>query len=195
MAKDREQAEHLYDHGSHVKACTTIMRSPQDLYAAWRGLSDLPRFIDHLEKVEALDDRRSRWSTKGPAGSTLSWDAEIIRDEPGKRIVWRSLPGSQIENAGTIEFTPISESRGTRVDVTFEYVPPAGKLGAALAKASGEGAKKQARNALHRFRQVMETGEAATVIGQPVGEGGVHGPDDERRTDSNLHDIAEGKQE
>jgi len=193
VPKDQRQAERFYKDGIHATGCTTIMRSANDLYQAWRNLEDLPRFIDHLHSVEQISPTVSRWVTKGPFGQEATWEAEIIDDRPGERIVWRTRPGSNVESAGTISFDPLSPDRGTIVRVSLEYLPPGGKVVAAFGKMTGDDAQGQVRNALHRFRQVMETGEVAVVKGQSVGAGrddGAGGDDSERMTDSDVRDVA-----
>lgn len=191
MYTPQRQAPQVFEGGIRMHLVTTVMRSPDDLYEAWRDLTDLPRFIDQLESVVILDDRRSHWTTRGPAGP-VSWEAEITTDEPGRRIAWRSTSDSDIKTAGTVAFTPLATGRGTRVDVTLEYVPPLGKVGAGLGKATATDAKTQIRQALHRFRQVMETGEVAVRTGQPIGAGRDDGRDGDqtRDTDADVRDIA-----
>jgi uncharacterized membrane protein len=182
-----------FDDSVRVMDVTTVLRSPEDLYHAWREITDLPRFIDSLESVVPITDRRSRWTAAGPGASEATWEADITEDVPARVIAWRSVDGSDIKTAGSVSFTPLDHDRGTRVDVVLEYVAPMGALGRAASKATGDDAKTQVRRALHRFRQVMETGEAAVRHGQPAGEGRDDRPDgdDHRETDSDLRDVAQ----
>lgn len=180
-----------FDDSVRVTDVTTVLRSPEDLYNAWREITDLPRFIDSLESVVRINATRSAWTTSAPGGE-VSWEAEVTQDIPGRVIAWRSVVGSDIKTAGTVSFTPLDHDRGTRVDVVLEYVPPMGAIGRAASKATGDDAKTQVRRALHRFRQVMETGEAAVRHGQPAGKGRDDRPDgdDRRETDPDLRDVA-----
>ena len=59
--------------------------------------------------------------------------------------------------------------RGTEVRVHFQYRPPAGRLGSAVAWLFGEEPSIQVREDLRRFKQLMETGEISTIDGQPSG--------------------------
>jgi uncharacterized membrane protein len=113
----------------------------------------------HLESVQVLDDRRSHWKAKAPAGTTVEWDAETIEDRPNELIAWRSLPDATVPNSGTVRFKDAPGDRGTEVLVQLSYQPPGGKVGALIAKLFGEEPKQQVKGDLRRFKQVMETGE------------------------------------
>lgn len=157
------QAHRFFEHGIHATRSITIVRPAQDLYAVWRNLEDLPRFVNHLESVTAIDATHSRWTTKGPIGKSFTWNAEIIRDEPGRLIAWKSVGETPVPNAGTIEFRDQGEGV-TEVRVTMEYLPPGGKVGAAVAKALGDDAEAQIREGLDKFKRAMETGAAPDVV-------------------------------
>jgi len=155
-----------FEHGVHVEQVVTVMKSADELYRFWRNFENLPRFMSHLESVQVLDDRRSRWTAKGPAGSNVSWDAEIINEEDGRLIAWRSLQGADVDNAGSVRFVEADGGRGTQVRVVLDYIPPAGAVGAWVAKMFGEEPSTQIKDDLRRFKQLMETGEIPTTEGQ-----------------------------
>ncbi|MBA2565349.1 MAG: DUF2892 domain-containing protein [Gemmatimonadetes bacterium] len=155
--------------GVKVERSVTVARAPRELYAFWRQFENLPRFMDHLESVTDLGEGRSRWVAKAPLGRTVGWDAEIHNELPNELIAWRSLPGSEVDNAGSVQFRELPEGRGSVVRVVLEYRPPAGKAGAVLARLLGEDPEKQVREDLRRFKQVMEAGEVPTTEGQPSG--------------------------
>ena len=157
------------DRALHVERVFTVRRPPEELYSFWRKLENLPRFMKHLERVDVLDEGRSHWVAKGPAGTRIEWDAQILEDAPNQRITWRSLEGSDVANDGTVHFDPAPGDRGTEVRVSLAYVPPAGKLGATIAKLFGENPEQQVRDDLRRFKNLMEAGEIPTTEGQPSG--------------------------
>jgi uncharacterized membrane protein len=152
-----------------VKKSITINRSPEELYQFWRELQNLPRFMSDLESLQITGEKRSHWVANGPAGKRIEWDAEIIEDRANELIAWRSLEGSQVENSGSVQFEPARGKPGTVVRVELTYRPPAGVLGATIAKLFGAEPKQQLHENLHRFRQLMETGEIITTEGQPAG--------------------------
>lgn len=158
-----------------VVRTVAINRPPSECYAFWRDLENLPRFMRHVERVHRLDHARSRWVVRGPAGKRIAWDAEVVREERDRLIAWRSLEGADVDSTGAVEFTPRPGGRGTLVRVAMEYRPPAGVLGAAVAKLLGEAPDRQLKEDLRRLKQLLETGEVPTTEGQPAGpRGPVH---------------------
>lgn len=160
--------------GTNIRAihvCRTIIidRPAAELYEFWRNFENLPRFMNHLQTVTVLDEKRSHWVAKGPAGSSVEWDAEIVNDHPNEMIAWRSTASAQIATAGTVRFQPATGGRGTLLKVEMQIDPPAGVLGITVAKLFGESPEKQVHVDLHRFKQLMETGEVARTEGQPAG--------------------------
>lgn len=153
--------------GVKIVRATTILKPANELYAHWRDFDTLPRFMRHLVSIQ-VDGLRSHWVAHAPAGMTVEWDAEIVTDEPGRLIAWRSLSGSQIATAGSVHFASLPHDRGTEVRVTLKYDPPGGQLGSWLAWVFGEEPGQQIREDLRRFKQWMEAGEFATVEGQPA---------------------------
>lgn len=148
--------------GSHVERTVTILRSPAELYAVWRDLERLPELMSHLESVTLLGAGRSRWVARGPAELRLTWEAEIVADEPDRLMAWRSVGDGDIEHAGSVRFTPAPADRGTEVKVILTYAPPAGRIGTAVAMLYRRSADQEIREDLRRFKQRMEVGEVAT---------------------------------
>lgn len=138
-----------------VKTGVSVNRPRQEVYAYWRRLENLPRFMRHLDKVEELDQTRSRWTAKGPAGvGSVSWEAEILEDHQNEFIAWSSLPGSTVDNAGQVRF--IETPTGTDIKVQMTYRLPAGDLGKVAAKLFSPMAEKMMRDDIRDFSRVME---------------------------------------
>lgn len=147
--------------GVIVEESVTINRPIAELYRFWRNLENLPRFMTHLESVERITDTLSRWRAKAPAGTTVEWNAEIINEVPDQVIGWKSIEGSDVVSAGSVNFDDAGAGRGTRVRVRLQYSPPGGKIGDAVARLLGADAATQIRQDLQRFKQLVETGETA----------------------------------
>ena len=156
--------------GVLVEEVVTINAPADQLYRFWRNFEQLPRFMDHLVSVRQIDERRSHWVAKAPRRRTVEWDAEIISEIPGELIGWRTLEGSDVVSAGSVDFKPAFGGRGTEVHVRLQYDPPAGRIGATVAWLLGHEPSQVIREDLRRFKQLMETGEVATTKGQPRGK-------------------------
>ena len=152
-----------------VHRSVVVNRPPDQLYSFWRDFENLPDFMNHVISVNVLDERRSHWKVKGPARTTVEWDAEIYEDRPNDFIAWRSIEGSEVDNSGSVKFERAVGGRGTIIKVEIKYNPPAGALGATVAKLFGEDPQKQVAVDLLRFKQLMETGEIARTEGQAAG--------------------------
>jgi uncharacterized membrane protein len=146
--------------GVKVEKSVTVNRPVQEVYRFWRNFENLPRFMDHLESVTVVDENRSHWVAKAPAGTKVEWDATIHNEIENELIGWRSLPGADVNNAGSVHFTPVGNGNRTEVLVVLSYEPPAGKVGVAVAKLLGEEPSKQVEEDLRRFKQVVEAAEA-----------------------------------
>ncbi|HEX2446015.1 MAG TPA: SRPBCC family protein [Vicinamibacterales bacterium] len=154
--------------GVLVNETIVIHATPDELYRFWRALENLPRAMRHLESVVDLGGGRSRWTARAHGLGTYEWEAEIINDEPGKLLAWRSLPGSSITSAGSVNFDSDRMNGGTRVTVRLQYDPPGGKLGALFAKVLGEDPGSQIRQDLQRLKTHLELGGIAPVSDRPT---------------------------
>lgn len=140
-----------------VEHTVTIDRPRAELYSYWRQLENLPHIMRHLQKVRVIDDRRSRWTAKAPAGQTVEWEAEIHNEVPDELLAWKSVGDTRVPNAGSVHFTDAPDGRGTVVRVLLEYVPPGGRLGAAVAGLFHEEPGTQVREDLRHFKAEMES--------------------------------------
>jgi uncharacterized membrane protein len=144
-----------------ISSTFTINKPRMDIYSFWRKLENLPKFMQHLEKVKELDDKRSTWTAKIPGGiGTVSWEAEITEDISGEVISWCSLPGSTVDNAGEVRFKDTS-TNGTEVEVKISYRLPAGDLGSIAAKLFNPAIERMMRDDIRSFKQLLETGDTA----------------------------------
>jgi uncharacterized membrane protein len=144
-----------YQQGIRVDADITINKPPAEVYSFWRNLENLPRFMRHLKRVITNGGNQSHWVADCMAGQTVEWDAEIVNDQPPTLIGWRSLPGSMVDTAGSVHFNPAG-SDGTDVHVELQYLPPAGKLGAAFAKLMGNDPGNHVKEDLQSLKYELE---------------------------------------
>ncbi len=158
-----------YELGIRVDEATTIEKPRSEVYRYFRNLQNLPRFMKHVESVRDLEGNRSHWVVRGPAGRRVEWDAVVHNEVPDERIAWRTLPGCDVQSAGTVLFRDAPGGRGTEVSVELQYNPPAGILGAAVAQLLGDEPGLKLREDLHRLKQILEIGEILTTEGQASG--------------------------
>jgi uncharacterized membrane protein len=148
------------EEATKIRRSIEINRPPNEIYRFWRTLDNLPRIMSHLESVQVVTDRFSHWIVKTMTGMpTIQWDAEIINDVENERIGWRSLNDADVDHAGSVEFEPIEDGRKTRVIVTLQYAPIAGRLGTAVAKFIGQDPGFKIEQDLQRFKESMEAGK------------------------------------
>jgi uncharacterized membrane protein len=147
--------------GTLVKSTLTVDRPAAELHDFWSDVNNLNSFMNHVESITRLDDTHSRWVIKGPFGITLQWDSEILTSNPPEVISWRSIPGGDLNSAGSVQFRPAPGNQGTEVTLEVNYEPPAGAIGKAIAKVMGQDPERVVADHLRRFKQLMETGEIA----------------------------------
>lgn len=158
--------------GVHISRSVTIDRPIEDLYAFWRDPTNFPQVMGYVESVQIIDGERAHWTLKLPVGGTLEFDSETYTNVPNEVISWRSLPGSELTNAGSVRFRKAPGQRGTEVTLTIEFIPPGGSLGIAALKLFGDAPQQYVLQYLREFKQMMETGEKATTEKQTSGRKG-----------------------
>lgn len=154
-----------------VRVTALVLREARDLYGLWRNLETAPLWQEQIVSVAATGERTSHWVME-TADGTVEWDSEILADEPGKRIAWKSLGGDS-ENAGEVVFTPGADGCGTFVTVLQEF--KMGKLASAWQTVKGRNPKQAVIENLRHFKALAETGEIPRTEGQPHGPRGTIG--------------------
>ncbi len=138
------------------RTLTIVSKTPEEVYALWRNFDTLPRWIESLESVTALDGRRSHWVARGLARKRVEWDAEITNEKPGRLIEWRSLPGSDMDISGIVRFRR-KQGGGTKVHFTINYSTPGGIVGETLVHWFGQNPASRIEAGLASFREAMES--------------------------------------
>lgn len=163
---------------SHTQAVNIrtglIVNKPKDeVYAFWRKLENLPLFMKHLASVTEIDAKHSHWEADIPGGiGRIKWNAEIVKEEEGQMIGWQSIPNSTINNAGKVSFKEALGGGGTELEVVISYHPPAGELGAGIAKSLNPVLEKMIRQDIMNFKEYIETKhKSAPVAGSNGSQG------------------------
>jgi uncharacterized membrane protein len=143
--------------GCHLAQVVIIRATPDEVYNFWRDPAQLAQALPSSVTLEKQDSRLWNWAL-GTAGTPnlATWTSEIIHDEPGKVLSWKTTEDSTIVSAGSVTFRELPASRGTEVRVRMQYAPPMGKLGAAVARVAGMGADQFVRDYLRDIKQFIE---------------------------------------
>lgn len=140
-----------------VERSIIINRNPDEVYRFWHNFENLPRFMEHLESVKILTDRKSHWMATTPGGISYEWDAEMTEDIPNERISWRSLPEAEVQNQGTVEFKRAGAG-STFLTFTANYAIPAFPRGIST-KLLQYISDKQLQKELDQFKNMIESGQ------------------------------------
>lgn len=104
---------------SRIEESTTVAVPVRVAYDQWTQFEDFPLFMEGVERVEQLDDKRLRWKAS-VAGQEKEWLAEIVDQTPDQRIAWKSTEGA--ENAGAVLFRPVGPNE-TEVTLRIDADP------------------------------------------------------------------------
>lgn len=153
-----------------VRRTIHIDASPEKVYELWNNYQNFPHFMSSVVEVRDLGNRRSHWVVRGPAGTEFQFDSVLTEQSRPRRLAWRSEPGAEIEQSGSVEFQP--SRGGTRVTVRMSYVPPAGAIGHGLAAMIGSDPEHRMEQDLARMKAVIERG---AIPSSAAREGSSHG--------------------
>ena len=163
------QSSTLSAHRHEVQCALPIDREPADLHRLWLDAQTQRTVMAHIADVSVADERW-HWKAHAKWIGDVEWDSRIVTDEPGRRIVWRSLDGSGLPNEGELLFGPGRPGWGTEVRFTWRFDPPASALGDLVARLThaAHPAHAMAALILRRFKSLAETGEVPTLAHNPT---------------------------
>jgi uncharacterized membrane protein len=142
-----------------------IDAAPEAVYDLWTNYENFPRFMSHVVEVTDLGRRRSHWVVKGPGGTEFAWNSVLTEQSRPHRLAWRSEPGAEIPQNGSIQFE--RHRGGTHVTVRMSYTPPAGVIGHGLATLLGADPKARMDDDLARMKAFIEGGAVPSVAAKP----------------------------
>ncbi|MES3024238.1 MAG: SRPBCC family protein [Pseudomonadota bacterium] len=141
-----------------------IEATPEQVYDFWSNYENFPQFMSYVVEVRDLGRQRSHWTVKGPGGTEYQWNAVLTEASRPRQLAWRSEPGAEVENAGSVQFEP--SRGGTRATVRMSYRPPVGVLGQTVAKLLGNDPQRELEADLARMKSVIERGIAPRDMAQ-----------------------------
>jgi uncharacterized membrane protein len=142
--------------GIDIEKSIHIAAPCERVYDLWSNYENFPQFMSMVEEVRALDDRRSHWVVKGPAGTRIEWDAELTESDRPRLLAWRSEPGAPVQHVGSVHFEEMDG--GTRATVRMSYYPPGGMLGHTVATLLRSNPKQELDADLMCMKTFIETG-------------------------------------
>lgn len=141
----------------NIRVSSFIDKPVSEVYSFWRNLENLPKFMNHLKEIRTFSNTQSEWTAKGPAGiGTLTWNAEIIKDEKEKLISWMSHTDAPVNNVGKVIFKP--KGKGTELDITISYRAPLGIAGEGAAKLLNPFFEKMVNDDVQNLKTYLESG-------------------------------------
>ncbi|UWZ82200.1 SRPBCC family protein [Occallatibacter riparius] len=154
-----------------VRTTALVQASPLDCYELWRNYNAVPLWQEQIKEVRITGPKISHW-VWDVDGKTTEWDEELMQDEPGKRIAWRTIQGDAY-NAGEVIFDEAPGGRGTLITYLQEFGE--GKAKTAIDTVRNRNPKQSVIENLRHFKAFMETGEIPRTQGQPHGPRGMSG--------------------
>lgn len=127
----------------------------EEVFDTWSNYENFPQFMRNVERVQALDDRRSHWEVKGPAGAKVEFDSVLSEKERPRKLAWGSEPGSSVQTQGRVTLFP--RGQGTLAVVQMSYRPPGGSVGQTVASLFGADPKRELQEDLDRMKQFIES--------------------------------------
>lgn len=161
----------LRDKAIDVQRTSTIRRTPDELYRLWRDPKTLPLVMEDFAEVMMVGETRAHWVLMGPMNFRMRWETELVEDRPGEVVSWRSIPGSELPNEGSIQFRPAPGNLGTEVVLRLRFVPPGGMLAQRAARMMHALPRGMELRALRNFKCLAETGEVTSIKRQPACRG------------------------
>lgn len=158
-----------------LRTSALIQKDAQSLYELWREVESAPLWQEHIVEVVRTGPATSRWTMKtsnDEDADVIHWDSEVLADEPGIRIAWRSIGGDS-DNAGEVIFEPSVGGHGTVVTVLQEF--RMGKLASAWETFAGRNPKQAVVENLRHFKALAETGEIPRAQDDPHAKRGMIG--------------------
>lgn len=155
----------------------TINADRQTLYNLWRDVTNAPKFQEYVVSVTPVSPTRSTWIFGDPEdtdGKRFSYDTEVYEDIPGEKIAWRSVDTS-FEEHGEVHFSDAPNGRGTIVTLLENMSAPGGRLSIAAAALTRRTPRQIVIEDLRHFKELAESGEIPSVVGNSHGPRGFSG--------------------
>lgn len=140
------------------------------LAKVYEYLSDptyFPHFFERIERVNKINSQTFEFSTT-LGSEKFEWTTNIIDDLRNTRFAWITINGN-LNQTGTIRFTPLDNGERTRVDFSLDYRTFYGEPDEELAKFI-QGLPAQMKKDLQRFKEEAEEGSFKQKVDETLAE-------------------------
>lgn len=116
---------------------------------------DYPKFLERIDSVERINSQTFEYKTK-IGGEEYQWTTNIIDNLRNTRFAWITINGN-LNQTGTIRFTPLDNGTRTLVEFSLDYRTFFGDPEEDLAQFI-ETAPTQLVSDLEKFKKLAEAG-------------------------------------
>ncbi len=112
-------------------------------------------FLERIDTIEKINSQTFEYTTK-IGNEEFQWTTNIIDNLRNTRFAWITINGN-LNQTGTIRFTPLNNGERTRVDFSLDYRTFFGEAEEDLASFI-EGLPVQLKKDLDKFKDLAESG-------------------------------------
>lgn len=150
-----------------IEESITISRSVAEVFAFYRDVRNLPRFLGDVIGVEPIDFRSSRWTVQGPFGMKVRWTS-VVTDLMEEAHIFYEASSGIFKTEWKIYF---SEGRSPEEAVVREVlIQPGGALGQVVLAMFGKHPAAEVHSNLRRLKQLIENGRVADTSNSVPGK-------------------------
>lgn len=116
---------------------------------------EFPKFLERIDKVNRINSQTFEYRTK-IGGEEYYWTTNIIDNLRNTRFAWITISGN-LNQTGTIRFTPLSNGLRTRIEFSLDYRTFFGEPTEGAAKFIQESPAQLVKD-LEKFKKLAEAG-------------------------------------
>ncbi len=128
---------------------------------------EFPKFLERIDIVNRINSQTFEYKTT-IGDEEFSWTTNLIDNLRNTRFAWITINGN-LNQTGTIRFTPLDNGERTRVEFSLDYRTffgePSEELGEFIEKSSEQLVKD-----LNKFKELAESGTFKEAELQPAEE-------------------------
>lgn len=116
---------------------------------------EFPKFLERIDKVERINSQTFEYKTD-IGGEEYNWTTNLIDNLRNTRFAWITINGN-LNQTGTIRFTPLDNGERTRVEFSLDYRTFFGDPEEELASFIEDSADQLVKD-LKKFKELAENG-------------------------------------